>query len=785
MEPDVKQESRSNPFNICPLLHKFEKELCRQIVLLTIRLDPAHSPTPPTLVRREARQDAKQIQEDWERLKRDILAGQHGAAFTYRLRNLEQLEQVVLFTDQCAGPGAAPLSQRSSFDASRNAPPMADSESLPEEALSDAEPCEGFKTPPMSSCSSPLSPPSIVSPSTPQSLQSPQSPVSSRSLSEFSATGSVRQNSPFSSSPGGLLRRSRSQDSPRARVEAIGFKERVKVFKKRYPRRERTLDDLRDITLARSPAQQWWEPMGGERSQPEADHDVDESPRTDVTDLEGVHESLDRMSRIMKEMALLVNVSTMYQPHTDRHGRRRSSSTSARRRMSRARRASHYHHGAHSPLATQNPGTPPGATDAPLPGSSSSSRSSRDLALPSDSDETQVSWRRGSHLRPQRRRELVATSALKTVAQVTKGASDQAVNLSWGFSDSQSSDSRKMGTPRRPPGFRSDAELSRLQGPDSDTADERVASASTEDRFQGPFVVREPSLVACSDELSLDRSVLFEAASADDGNYMGRLSPGEVMLSTYADGAESSPEPVFPSLQPEECRRGLIGSARSVRCVDPGPSDIMLTSYTDGAESPPEASLPSLRSEDRGRSFKGTARSVSWSDPERCHTEFFGAANDVDDALPRSSSDDSLLLGGAPLYKSAKDDAYASQHIWRYANSETGRVIDEAAMRRLEMYKTTLVDNIDGQPPHMQLHCGWRQTLPPRPASDCAGCRSCASSRPSRQRPVARQPAGNAWPLEQLSRRPATHRRCVPECSQGCALRPIAGRSVAAFVREL
>lgn len=700
MEPYVTRQSSSNPFNISPLLLKFENQLRREIVLLTIRLSPARSPILPTPKESERRHDAQRLQQAWERRKRDILDAQHGDAFTYRLRNLEHIEQVVLFSDQCTGPGTGPRIQRSSFDTGRSASPPVDVASSPSETPGDADLDEAFKTPPLSYYSSPLSPQSPYSPSSPSSPQSPRSSQwpASRSWAEFSGSGPVRQIASSSSSRGGLLRRTKSQEnSPRARVEAIGFKERVKVFKKRYPRRERTIDDLRDITSSSSSPQQWWEAVSGTPSHADFDQEVD------MTDLEGVHESLDRMSRIMSEMALLINMSTTQLPPTGRHGRRRSSSSAVRRRMSRARRASRYHSGAHSPAASEGSGIPLGEADASTSRSTDShNRSSpRDLALFPTSDESQASRRRGSHLRPQRRQELCSASALKTAAQVAKRDSDQALDLSWGFSDSQSSHSKKLDEPRRPLSSQSGLELSNLQGPESDTADERVASAASAERFPGPFLVRQASIVACSGGLSVDSSALFEAALPYDSNDVGRLSPGEVMLSTYKDGADSPPEPVFLSLRPEERRRRFRGSARSVRCIDAGPGEIMLASHTEGAASIPEASFPSLRPEDRERGFRGIARSVSWTDAERCHTEF-DAADEMNDDVPCSSSDDGLLLGGMPIYQGAKEDAYQSQHIWRYANSETGRVIDEAAMRRLEIYKTTLVDNIDGQPPHMK-----------------------------------------------------------------------------------
>lgn len=674
MEPYIKEQSRSNFFDIAPLLRNHEKKLRRELVLLTIRLESSSG--------RKRQQDTKWAQKQWEQLRRTILDAQLGGAFSYRLPNLEQIRQVVLFTEHASQGGA--VEKQSSFSVARAV--------FPEDLVShtDDEADEGFKTP-VSGCVSGYA----------SGHTSPQSP---RSWAEPGT--SSRQSAIPSPSQGGLVQRWRSPDhSPRARVGAIGFKEKVKAVK-----RKRLVPSPSWITepelRSQSPGQQREAGAASERAAhrhhhhhhhhheqvDEADVQEDEESaesRKAAVTLEEMHASLDRLTRIISEMALLISVSTVQSEWLgeDLH-RRRSSSPAAMRRAARSRSISRHRNQPSRDRSASTTPSPPGTPAPPRRASRSTGRtSSRDNAsfTPADNEESRESRRKkGKHPKPQRHQEYCsspetcavlvrrkandhgvvtrrspAASLLNAPCYLSSASSAQDVPSCSSRSDSCS----ELSIPQdiENSAAENNGAIAFAEGGPSETfyrpasvlADDERSPPSSEAQSPRPFFQHPP--FAAYDEPQGYQDAFEGASFQEDG--AGRLSPGEIQL----DSGIRVPEPTFPVLE--------------------------------------------MQYEGQDRGFRGIARGACWSDPGCFETELVNCAENVDEdggGRPvRCRRDDRLRHGGIPMEQGAKDD-YPSQHIWRWANSESERVVDEAAMRRLELYRTTYGGNIDGQPPHMK-----------------------------------------------------------------------------------
>lgn len=674
MEPCAKEQSQGNYFDIAPLLRQHEKKLRREIVLLSIRLESSSG--------RKKQQDTKREQKHWEQLKGSILDAQLGGVFSYSLPNLEQIKQAVLFTESAE---QSTLNKRSSFSEVRSA--------FPEDPVShaDEEVDEGFRTPasgyPSANASGYASP---------QSQKSWAEPGTSWRASAL----------PLTSSSAGLVQRWRSPDhSPKSRVDSIGFKAKVKAVK-----RKRLVQSPSRITEAesrsQSPARQREAGASsegrshrhhhhchhfeqGQEEQPDA-QEAEESAdsRRAAATLEEMYASLDRLSRIVSEMALLISVSTAHSGRLDEGHRRRPSSPAAVSRSGRSRSISR--HPSHSSLERSASATPsPPGSPAPPVGRSSRSTgrvSSRDTASfpPSHDEEGRESRRkRGKRPKPQRRQEYGSVAETCAVP-VLRRASDQEVvtqsgpvvnsrapsNLdSANGSEDVSSHSSRSGSYSEisvsqeeesgvEEGNRVVVEDSRPGSsfrPTSVRSDDERTLLSSQTRSPGLFYEHPPFLP--QDALPADHGA-FEAASLQEDEDGGRLSPGEVPFTS--EGPLPFVEPRFPVLETQ----------------------------TGGQE----------------RGFRGIARGSCWSDPGNLVSELLNVEDFDDgvDAFPLfRRADDRLPHGGIPIEQGARDDD-TSQHIWRWANSETDRVVDEAAMRRLELFKTTYGGNIDGQPPCMK-----------------------------------------------------------------------------------
>ncbi|XP_050030737.1 uncharacterized protein [Dermacentor andersoni] len=670
MEPFVKEQPKGNFLDIAPLLRQHEKKLRREIVLPTIRLEADRS-------RRKKQYDAGRTQTHWEKLKRTILDAQRGGAFSYTLSNLEQIRQVVLFAERQGG-----VDPQSSFSDARFA--------FPEDYVRrpDDESDEGFKTPA-------------------SGYASPQS-VKSWTDAGPSAVASGRQSALPSSSHYGLVQRWKSPDhSPKTRVGAIGFKKKVKAVKRKRLVQSPTWS-YESESRSQSPARQREpEATNGEAAhrhrhyhhdnyeqeqeeQPEIQEDEESAEAArDAMTLEEMHASLDRLTKIISEMALLLSVSTVQSEIRGENLSRRPSSPAAMRRSTRARSISRHHaHPSRERTASANP-SPPDTPAVQRTSRPARRVSSRDFAFfpASDHEEGQESRRKkGKHPKPQRHQEYrsapeacAAPVCRKASYQAVVNRNNPAMNLD-ASSDFVSAGSAH-GESSCCSSSKSDSELPTPQDVDSDVEDLCVvASASAEGRSPEALCrsmsvipdderrllsaeARSPELFfqhppfLPHDELPEDHGA-FEAASlqVDDA---GRLSPGEIQL-------------------------------------DSG-----------GTESPSELTFPVFQTQDRGqeRGFRGTARGACWSDPVRFGTELFNI-EDVDDnggglRAVRCRGDDRLPHGGIPLEQGARED-YPSQHIWRWAKNDSDHVAEESAMRRLELYKTTYGGNIDGQPPHMK-----------------------------------------------------------------------------------
>ncbi|XP_075525827.1 uncharacterized protein LOC142557689 isoform X2 [Dermacentor variabilis] len=743
----VKEQPKGNFFDIAPLLRQHEKKLRQEIVLPTIRLEADRS-------RRKKQYDARRAQTHWEKLKRTILDAQRGGAFSYSLSNLEQIRQVVLFAER-----QDVVDQRSSISDARFA--------FPEDYVRrpDDESDEGFKTPA-------------------SGYASPQS-VKSWTDAGPSVVASGRQSALPSSSHYGLVQRWRSPDhSPKTRVGAIGFKEKVKAVKRKRlvqsptwtfesesrsqsPARHRDPEETNGEAAHRHRYYHHDDYEQEQEEQPEIQEDEEsvEGARAAMT-LEEMHASLDRLTKIISEMALLLSVSTVQSEIRGEDLRRRPSSPAAMRRSTRARSISRHHaHPSRGRTASANPSPPdtPAVQRASRPARRVSSRDFTFFPASDDEEGQEAHRKKGKHPKPQRHQEY-RSEPEACAAPVCRKASYQAVvnrnNTAMNFdasSDFVSADSAHDESSCCS-SSKSDSELSTPQDVESDvedlcvvafaSAEDRSPEAlcrsmsvipdderrllSTEARSPGLFFQQPPFLP--HDELPEDHGA-FEAASlqVDDA---GRLSPGEIQL-------------------------------------DSG-----------GTESPSELTFPVFQTQDReqARGFRGTARGACWSDPGRSGTELFNI-EDVDDnggglGAVRCRGDDHLPHGGIPLEQGARED-YPSQHIWRWAKSDSDHIAEESAMRRLELYKTTYGGNIDGQPPHMQLACGWRRLLNVA-ASGCANWRLSASSRPSRRRPTARRPA--PCTCRQLIHQASRSEKLRDESNVSSGRRRPSSRSAAALV---
>ncbi|KAH8031933.1 hypothetical protein HPB51_022131 [Rhipicephalus microplus] len=639
-----------------------------QVILCTALPDANDRGRSPLLRRldsssgRKKKHDSKREQKHWEQLRNSILDAQQGGALSYSLPNLEQIKQVV-------------LNKRLSSSDVRSM--------LPEGSVSqaDEEVDEGFRTP-ASLCASGYA----SGCSSPQSLKSPKSDAS---LADPGTSGRPSSAMPSSSSCTALVQRWRSPDhSPKPREE-VKRKHLVQSPARITEAESRSRSFVRQReagTSSEGTAHRYRHSCHSEQEQEgqsEAREEDSAEIRWSAVTLEEMHASLDRLTRILREIALLINVSPAQRGRLGEAHRQRPSRSLASMRSSGLTRSISLHHSpsSHESQSLPGPQAPP-VRQSGHPARPVSSRDTTSVA-PSDNEEGRESHRqKGKHSKVQQRQGQLPVPqthvmlaprrasenevVIQSVSAVTShdpsdfdsanGSEDVSSLSSISGSDSEVSISleadsgaeernrvvpkdRPAGTSTRPASVRSD--------------DERTLLSS---QARSPeFFEQHPPFLP-HDALPADHGA-FEAASLQEDEDHGRLSPGEVPFSS--EGPVPFVEPTFPVLE--------------------------------------------MQGGGQGRGFRGIARGSCWSDPGHLGSEPLNVENvddDVDACPTFRSADDRLPPSGIPLDQGARDEDM-SQHIWRWANSETGRVIDEAAMRRLELFKTTYGGNIDGQPPHM------------------------------------------------------------------------------------
>lgn len=154
--------------------------------------------------------------------------------------------------------------------------------------------------------------------------------------------------------------------------------------------------------------------------------------------------------------------------------------------------------------------------------------------------------------------------------------------------------------------------------------------------------------------------------------------------------------PRLPGDDREADRRASETASIRQTCFSPGElPDDMLTELIDHI---PEPVAPDWRSEgELDPEFRRAGRGVRWCDRGRRFSADVYRANVAATASDETRAPRTWL----PLQESARETG-PSQHIWRYADSYSDRVYDEAAQRRAEVCRTTFGGNIGGQPPHMR-----------------------------------------------------------------------------------
>ncbi|KAL1438841.1 hypothetical protein MTO96_047764 [Rhipicephalus appendiculatus] len=347
-------------------------------------------------------------------------------------------------------------------------------------------------------------------------------------------------------------------------------------------------------------------------------------------------------------MALLISVSTA---QSEGH-RRRPASPAAMRSSGQSRSISRHHsHSSRESLSA------PGSPAPPVRGSSRSAGrvSPRDTASfpPSDDEESRESRRkRGKHPKPQRRQEHRSVPET-CVVRVPSRASENEVST-------QSGPAVNLRTPSNLDSANDSEDVSSSSSRSGSESEISISQQAESGAEEGNRVVAEDRPPGTSSRPSSTRS--------DDER---------TFLSSHSRSPKFFEHPPFLPRDAFPADHGAFEAA-SLRADEDGgrlsPGEVQFASEGPAPFVEPTFPVLEMQAGGQGRGFRGIARG---------------------DVLVRSRA----------FRKRAVDrarDEDTSQHIWRWANSETDRVIDEAAMRRLELFKTTYGGNIDGQPPHMK-----------------------------------------------------------------------------------
>lgn len=631
MEPNSETNSGSNPFDIATILRQHEQQLRQGIARLAIRPHTCRAPPPSSPERQRSKQDTGRAQRQWERLRNKILAGQQEHGFSYRLRNLEEMREAV----QCAEDGHSIVLPRrqSTFDDSSH------EDGAFSEPTYTPDPVDSVEGP-----RSPLSPPeppdSLASPATPASLTSPALPVSPDTFKFYRADSSADLGQ--SDAQRGLLRTRHSIDLSRSRSDSITFNGKAESARKKKKNKHRRqskappsgLNSHQYNRRAFATALLSSGLTNSADMNPEGRGEDDAK----VPAIEGMHASLDRLSKIFNEMSLLLN-STVHQQRKDEDSRILKSETSA----------SATEHGMSSQTSSQPDETsmssgevlPPeaaGAMEAHASGTRGHSRrqSYRDFAPSSSAEYSPEIKKKGrKQLKPQRHRGGSSKRFVPTAMDAPGDSSveDSDITLPGNVTDN---------VPSRPEVGTDSAPLLQRDGQSTQADNRRAYNALIAGTFPQLHARQPPSSLPGNDREA--NRCTSEAASLRQA----ACSPGEMPDNMFTEFIDYNP--------------------------DPGPPE-----WRSEGELEPE--------------FRPAARGVRWDDGGRFSNEVFCA-----DIAASTLEETQVPQTWVPLQQSAGETA-PSQHIWRYADSYSDRVYDEVAQRRAEVHRTTFGGNIGGQSP--------------------------------------------------------------------------------------
>lgn len=664
MEPPARPDSGSNPFDIATLLRRHRQQLRSDIAHLSIRPHACRAPPPSSPERRHGEHEPGRAQKKWERLRKKILHAQHGGNFSYRLRNLEELRETVQFTEDELS-GILPQNQSPiDVDGSSRALTEEARERAPSDVYSPdpVDSIEGLRSPPLS----PAPSESPASPETPASLVSPPVPTSPNALKSNRAGSSGSQAEP-TLSQSSLLRTRKSSEISRTTLDSIVFREKREPVKKTKEKKKHHHRSSQASSGRNS--REYDSSMSiPSKSSPELSYNANENPQQgcsendEVLINERMHASLDRLTKIINEMGLLLSTtvypSTVLQQRRDEDScitKFMTSATATQHGMP-SQTSGQLEQEVHEPSMSSGEVLPPEAVEThPSRNHSRSKRlPARDSASSSPEYSRGIGKKGGKHLKPQRRRG----GPNKRIVRVAK---DVLTDSSEENSDVALPDDVPNEIPRRPDNGINSASLHPQDTQSTSAASQRAASQRARNQRAGNR----------------------RAYNALVGGSFPQLPARQLPSHLSGDDLGAN-------------RRASEAASIRQTCLSPGElPDNMLTESIDYI---PEPVAPEWRSEgELEPEFRRAGRGVRWCDRgRRFSTDVYRAS------VPATASDETRApRSWLPLQESARETG-PSQHIWRYADSYSDRVYDEAAQRRAEVCRTTFGGNIGGQPPHMR-----------------------------------------------------------------------------------
>ncbi|XP_077546636.1 uncharacterized protein LOC144159179 isoform X2 [Haemaphysalis longicornis] len=571
--------------------------------------------------------------------------GQHEDTFSYQLRSLQELREAVEFAEDNQTI-ILPRHQNTVYGSSREEAGLSDVTYTPdpvdslEEIRSPASPTEPAMTP-----ASPVSPASLISPallSSPDALKGSRagSLSSQADLALYHAHRGLGRHSSFE--------RSLSIDSITSNGKDLEAAKRKKREKKTKHHHRRSPAPNPRNSLAFD-----WKAFATSLLPSEVPISAGTNPQdwgevnAEVPISEGMHASLDRLSKIFNEMALLLN-TTVYQQRRDEGSCLTESltpATATEHGMS-SQTSSQPEREVHESTMSSGEVLSPEAS-AEVRGQDWRSRrrsrhhSFRDVAPSSSSEHSpEMGKKGGNHLKPQRH-------GGGSNKRFVRSAKDALPDSSEEDEDVTITDDVPDSGPSRP-AVRTDSAPSRRR-------DRQSSSAANRRAYNALIAGRFPPLQT---------------------NTMQSL-------------------PSLPGDDREANRRASEVASVGQACRSPG--EMPDNMFTELIDYNPEAGAPEGHSEgELEPESRHPARGVRWFDRGRFSNEVYRA--DVTASAPDDTRGPRTWL---PLQQSARETG-PSQHIWRYADSYSDRVYDEAAQRRAEVHRTSFGGNIFGQPPHMR-----------------------------------------------------------------------------------